>query len=572
MSYKMEMDPTLPKRAQIFRFLPPAYLALYCLFLQMPQADAKDTGTNPAETAQPVKSSVTPVLTSAPETPLTAFPGAAGMGAYSVGGRGGTVIKVTNLNDSGPGSFRAAAMASGPRTVVFEVSGIISLESLLYIENPYITIAGQTSPGGILIAGEPTRILTHDVIVTHMRFRKGSHGCSGETCEQQGESLFIGNGYNIIVDHCSFSWGTDEVVQVGSYWGDIRDVTVSWSTIHEGLMDPHPEDDHGYGFLISSKFYTEYAPRVSLHHNFIAHQRDRSPQMVGPVLIDLTNCVVYNFHGTLAPRAIYLHNDLPSVNFVHNYIKPGPHSNPAYPAGTGGELVLSGGGPQSSIVQTPRERIFMKGNLGMIRDDQADDEWAAVSGWSGNLAPAGWRRLTKNPVNGVPVPTTTMSEAYAEEVVEGAGATKPVRDSVDTRIITEYKNGTGTFRNDVTYPEDFPTFQNISPPTDADNDGMADSWEDGRGLNISIDDSTGDLDDDGYTNLEEYLHYLAGYQLIDTTGDINGDGAVDLTDSVLALQLASGLEPDGIILEGDADGDGRIGVGEAIMILRRLGE
>ncbi len=442
---------------------------------------------------------------------LPAFPGAEGMGASSIGGRGGRVIKVTNLNNSGTGSLRDAVEASGPRIVVFTVSGIINLESILRIENPYITIAGQTSPGGILVAGQPTRILTHDVIMTHMRFRKGSHGCSGESCATMGETLYVGNGYNVIIDHCSFSWGTDEAVQVGSYWGDAYDVTFSWCTIHEGLNDPHPEDEHGFGFLISHKYARDTGPRVSIHHTYLAHHANRVPRVVGDVFLDFRNNVVYNWYKTFTPRTIYSGGHMPRVNWVHNYTKPGVDSRACYPEGTSGEMQHCGTGSSCSVgSETPEPALYVAGNLGCIRDDQEDDEWSVVEGWTGNLLSTDWRAPSPHPTTDIPVTTTTMSYAYAQEILRTVGATKPVRDSVDARIVEEFNSGTGSLMADVSYPSDFPVFQSPAAPADTDNDGMADSWEQTVFGSLSQT-ANGDPDGDGYTNIESYLHFLGGY-------------------------------------------------------------
>lgn len=432
---------------------------------------------------------------------IPAFPGAQGMGANSLGGRGGEVIKVTNLNDSGPGSFRAAVESSGPRIIVFTVSGYINLDTLIVIRNPYLTIAGQSSPGGIGITGRPVRLLTHDVIITHMRFRLGSHRCSSDgTCETQGESLFIGNGYNIIIDHSSLSWGTDEVLQVGSYWGDVYGVTISWSMIYEGLQDPHPKDNHGYGLLVSSKFAEGDGPKITIHHSYLAHHSDRMPQINGDVFVDFRNNVGYNWKGALSIHIYNVDTYNPEVNVVDNYYKPGANSNTCYPGGNTGEIsaVFSG---------TPREQIFVEGNLGCIRDDQQDDEWSVVQQWSGSLLNEGWKKTTPYATTGIPVTTRDMSYSYAQEILQNVGATKPVRDSADTEVINEFSAGTGGFVTNVTYPDDYPTLSSPSPPSDIDNDGMADSWETVRGLNVGLNDSAGDNDNDGYTNIEEYLYY-----------------------------------------------------------------
>ena len=449
---------------------------------------------------------------------LPAFPGAEGFGANSVGGRGGKVIKVTNLNDSGPGSLRAALGTSGPRIIVFSVSGYINLESVIELRNPYITIAGQTSPGGIAVTGYPIRILTHDVIVTHMRFRRGSHRGDVETA---GESLFIGDGYNIIIDHCSLSWATDETMQVGSYWGDVHGVTISWSIIAEGLQDPHPEDNHGMGLLISDKFYDVKPPEVSVHHSYIAHQRSRSPRLVGDVLVDYRNNVVYDWYhqtGAMIHKGAIDTTKLARANIVGNYNKRGPNANDA---GCAGFFSSNGALEGETVPAEAQNSVYVSDNRGCPRPLGTEDEWKVSKEWGSNMISkdyqrkTAWDMATEAQISGVPVTTTRMTEDYAVKILEDVGATAPARDSADARVVQEFIDGNGDLLKDVSYPNDFPTLSALPAPTDSDSDGMADSWELSRGLKASVNDAAGDDDGDGYTNIEEYLHYLAA--LVETS-------------------------------------------------------
>lgn len=445
---------------------------------------------------------------------LPAFPGAQGFGANSVGGRGGKVIKVTNLNDSGPGSLRAAVQASGARIIVFDVSGYINLESVLEIRNPYFTIAGQTSPGGIAVTGYPVRILTHDVIITHMRFRRGSH--RGDV-EKEGESLFLGNGYNIIIDHSSISWGTDETFQVGSYWGDIHGVTISWSIIAEGLLDPHPENNHGMGLLISDKFYREKPPEVSIHHNYLAHNYVRQPKLKGDVLIDFRNNVSYDWYhqqgGMLSKGAIDT-SKLPRINIVDNYYNCGPNGNTA---GCSGFFSSDGAVAGVDVPAGAQNTVYVSGNTGSGsgRPLGTENEWKITKQWGTDLISTAYQKSTPwnmtavSQTSDVAVTTTTMTSDYALKILEDVGATKPVRDSADKRVIQQYIDGNGNMVHDVAYPGDFPIFSTPMAPTDSDSDGMADNWESSRGLSVGTNDAAGDDDGDGYTNIEEYLHYKA---------------------------------------------------------------
>ena len=433
---------------------------------------------------------------------IPAFPGAEGYGMNTVGGRGGTVIKVTNLNDSGSGSFRAAVTSSGPRIVVFDVSGIINLNSDLAIVNPYITIAGQSSPGGILVTGRPVLINTHDVIVQHMRFRLGTHKASGSGDLETFDVLKIyGNGqpswfsnptYNIIIDHCSISWGVDETLDIGV---GAYDVTVQWSIISEGLSNAgHPKGEHSKGLLIDTKYRGSYIPTISVHHNYFAHNRDRNPLFCCGSKVstfDAVNNVVYNFYGGYSMYT----DGLEKVNWIHNYVKQGPGSN-----STAYEAQLESAG-------SPDPYIYVEGNIGSRRLSQTANQWSVGNSWRDQLLNEGFRKTTPWPAP--TVTKTVMSKQVAESILLSVGATAPGRDSVDKRVINDFLTGGGAYKNIVSYPDDFPTFQNPAPPVDGDNDGMADSWELKNGLNTTIDDSNLDKDNDGYTNIEEYLDNLS---------------------------------------------------------------
>lgn len=431
---------------------------------------------------------------------LPAFPGAEGFGANAQGGRGGKVIKVTNLNDSGTGSFRAAVTASGPRIVVFEVSGIINLKSSIKISNDYLTIAGQTSPGGILVTGYQTRVQASHVIIRYMRFRVGSHRIVDGASAEQLDSFNIW-GINsttqyksdIIVDHCSIGWGVDDNFSTAY---NLRNVTISNNIIHEGLSHAgHPKGEHSKGLFIWGK----YSPNlnISIHHNYIAHNTDRNPLInngAGNLLVDVVNNVIYNWKGGLSPATSTSHIN---INWVHNYSKGGANSN----IGRYYEVTH-----KSS--NSPVPIIYVLGNIGGTRLTQTGSEWTVGVGFTFELQSEAWR--TSTPWTVAPVTATTMSAKYALEVVANAGATKPFRDSADTRVADDFANGTGAIIDNVKFPDDFPTYQNLPIPVDDDNDGMADSWEIANGLNASIDDSSADIDGNGYTNIEEYLHYLAG--------------------------------------------------------------
>ena len=455
---------------------------------------------------------------------LPAFPGAEGFGAKAIGGRGGKVVKVTNLNDSGPGSFRAAVTSpprhwvnpnlyvyepeedfiqrlddSGHRIIVFEVSGIINLESELYINTPYLTIAGETSPGGILVTGYQTSIINHDVIMRHMRFRVGSHRIADGANPEQLDSFDVLGRYwgginadNIIIDHCSFGWGVDETV---TFSGGVTNTTIQWSIIAEGLSHAgHPKGEHSKGFLVSGKY--QYPNTVTVHHNYIAHNRARNPMIASPAdvdtRVDVVNNVVYNWYGGLAPTSA----GAAKVNWDNNYAKQGNDSN-SYSY----EVILG------DINVEPNPQLYVHGNVGSTRLSQSDPDWHVGFEWRNQPLDEAWRRLTR--WDTPKINTSEMSLSVANNILAQVGATAPIRDAVDSRVITDFAAKTGSIRDNVVFPDDFPTYANLTPPADRDNDGMADLWETENGLNISVDDSALDKNGNGYTNIEEYLHHLS---------------------------------------------------------------
>lgn len=430
------------------------------------------------------------LLASAPAFGTPAFPGAEGFGAEAMGGRGGEVLFVTNLNDAGPGSLRAAVETEGPRTVIFRVSGTIALESTLSIRKPYITIAGQTAPGdGICLKDRGLAIAADHVIVRHLRCRPGDNTGS------QPDAISINTGQNIIVDHCSASWGVDETLSASTS-GQLGHLTVQWCIISESLnASSHQKGDHGYGSLIRGGWGNGY----TFHHNLYAHHHARLPrpgnynsQTLDPdgLILDFRNNVIYNWAGDAAGYNSDGSNGVDSItrmNFVGNYYQSGPDSS--------GTLAFS--------ERTPTAQAYFADNA--MNGHLPDDPWSLVvfHGFSDeDLA----RYRLPAPIPVAPVFTDDAMTAY-ERVLAEVGATLPARDSVDTHVVRSVREGTGHIIDDEDDVRGWPPLASARPPKDADRDGMPDQWERRHGLSsANPEDRNADADQDGYTNLEEYLN------------------------------------------------------------------
>lgn len=411
---------------------------------------------------------------------IPAFPGAEGFGAQSIGGRGGRVIEVTNLNDSGPGSLRAAIEAEGPRIVVFRVGGTIELQSRITIDNPYITIAGQTAPGGgIAIKNNPVnirssiRIRTHDVILRYLRIRPGPSAELSDTLD----ALTIPEGYNIIVDHCSLSWATDEVLNV---WDDAQDITIQWSIISEGLNEStHTEGPHSKGMLLGN----EGSKRISIHHNLFAHNWKRNPDINNSGITDVVNNVIYNFRTAVLVKDS---NATPKVNYINNYAKQGTAS--IYPYDL-----------QFWVDEGRIPQIFVQGNIGVSRPNDELPQQLVVREEDRGF-------VVDQRHEAAAVTTTSAVQAYVD-VLAGAGATLPTRDTADVRVVNDVINGTGNIIDNPSQVGGWPVLADGEPPVDQDHDGMPDDWEREHGFDpSSAADNAFDADGDGYTNVEEYLN------------------------------------------------------------------
>ena len=408
-----------------------------------------------------------------------AFPGAEGFGRFSLGGRGGKVLFVTNLHDSGPGSLRAAIEADYPRIVVFKVSGTIELQSHLRIRHPRITVAGQTAPGdGICLRRYPLVISADDVIVRFLRVRLG------DEAGRKMDGIDVSDAENVIVDHCSVSWTLDEAVN--TYHGS-KNITIQWCLISESLHDSPLQEGHGFAASLGG-FNTSY------HHNLLANNAGRNPSIAGEedaptINLDFRNNVIFNWgHRTLDGRPR-------SINVVNNYYKAGPASRRDH-------IVK-----MQTIYDGSFGRWYIDGNVlvdtagkvhrsGIVRIDSEDVPLDSA--------------LVEAPVDFAPVQTETAEETY-ERVLDTAGATLPRRDAHDVRVVGEVRSGETTYGNGIISSQKdvggWPELRSTDPPEDADADGMPDAWE--RPFTAADDlslEGAQDADGDGYTNVEEYLN------------------------------------------------------------------
>jgi pectate lyase len=462
---------------------------------------------------------------------LPAFLGAESAGAFTPGGRGGQIIKVTNLNDDGAGSLRRAVSTPGPRIIVFGVSGNIFLLSRLKIDQPFVTIAGQTAPGdGIALIGNQVTIDTHDVIIRYLRFRAGDLAGTEIDALNDGSSH-----YNSIVDHCTASWSVDETLSF--YRG--RNITVQWCMITESLYNSiHSKGNHGYGGIWGGT-------DVSFHHNLFAHHSSRTPRFAADSSIDYRNNVIYNWGFNSAYGG-----ERSTFNMIANYCKYGP-------ATSGSKLYRIF---QASDSQT---RAYIADNYVDGSPPITADNWSGGVHYhaDGSATQATLRAYT--PFAAQPIAPSSAARAF-DDVTAHAGASFPRRDDIDTRIIHEVHTRTAAFGSsfdgggngiidsqfdlcpnggpaagcpECTDGDDdycwLPVLNSAPPAPDTDDDGMPDYWEETFCLDPEDPaDADTDRNDDGYTNIEEYINWLptSAPLPVRITADLNCDRKVNLRD------------------------------------------
>lgn len=468
---------------------------------------------------------------------IPAFPGAMGGGAFTPGGRGGKVLVVTSLEDSGPGTLRWACEQGGARIVVFNVSGIIRLKTPISVRAPYITIAGQTAPGdGICVAGESFQIDTHDVIIRHMRFRRG------ETWVGRREDAIGGNPIgNIMLDHISSSWGLDENISfyrhmyddgTGSPAAKLPTVNVTiQNSISSEALDTW---NHAFGSTIGGE-------NATFIRNLWACNTGRNPSNGWYGVFNFVNNVVFNWvHRTMDGgdyRAMY--------NIINNYYKPGPATPKTGPIA---HRIVKPESGRSKLSYKVYGRVYADGNIMEGFPDITADNWKGGIQVENlpDCGPYTDAMRARQPFAMPSFPIMSAQEAF-DYVLANAGATKPKRDAVDIRVTEmvrtgkvkplkhvntdqvhkfkyrrlpddSYKMGIIT---DISQVGGYPEYKG-KPRKDSDGDGMPDSWELKYGLNPhDPSDAVLDCNGDGYSNIEKYINGMDPRVVIDWTNPAN---------------------------------------------------
>ena len=482
-----------------------------------------------------------------PQALIPAFPGAEGGGMYTAGGRGGKVITVTNLNDSGPGSFREACEMGGARIVVFNVSGIIRLETPIVVRAPYITIAGQTAPGdGVCIAGDSFQVDTHDVIIRHMRFRRG------ETKVTHREDSFGGNPVgNIMIDHCSCTWGLDENISFYRHMYDPSEgfyqarhekyptvnVTIQ-NTLSAKALDTY---NHSFGSTLGGE-------NASFMRNLWASNVGRNPSVGWNGVFNFVNNVIFNWRGRTVDGGDYS----AMFNMINNYYKPGPATPKNSPVA---HRILKPEAGRSKHPYKQYSRVYAHGNFVEGFPEVSADNWNGGIQIEGQRNTEGYTdQMRVNSPFAMPYLRVMSAQAAYDFVLENVGANIPCRDKVDQIIIDEVRTGeiyyakdAAKYRGDVSglAPQSQAAdgsfrYRRIGPDSykvgiitdprqmggypeykgekyvDTDNDGMPDAWEKANGLNPNdASDANGDCTGDGYTNIEKYINAIPTTTKID---------------------------------------------------------
>lgn len=464
-----------------------------------------------------------PVYSAPDRSVIPAFPGAEGAGKYTTGGAGGSVYVVTSLKDDGSeGTLRWAVEKSGKRTVVFAVGGVIALTKQLVIKNDDLTIAGQTAPGaGICLKNYTLRINANNVIIRFIRCRMGDE-CQTEDDAMNGYQSSYPGKKNIIVDHCSMSWSTDECA---SFYGNTN-FTMQWCIVSESLTNSiHVKGGHGYGGLWGGS-------PATFHHNLLAHHSNRTPRLCGSRYsnradmekVDLCNNVIYNWSSEGAYGA-----QGGSYNIMNNYYKPGPvAASKKVHCRFFTAYVDDGANNQAAGIYG---KFYLSGNFMDTRSDLSKSQLAEVEAANADNTSSTAFVVKNNEMSAQDMLVAqrfdilsdysfmqSAQEAY-EAVLNYAGASDK-RDQIDTRIINETRTGTysregsnGSSYGFIDTQKDAEEWDEYveahASEVDSDEDGMPDVWEEKNGLNPAdkSDAATYNLSKE-YTNLEVYINSL----------------------------------------------------------------
>ncbi|MDO3695295.1 polysaccharide lyase [Wenyingzhuangia sp. chi5] len=500
--------------------------------------------------------------TDLPQADLPVFPGAQGGGMYSFGGRGGKVYTVTSLADDGPGTLREACEKGGARIIVFNVAGIIKLKSPLIIRAPYVTIAGQSAPGdGVCVAGESVWIDTHDVVIRHMRFRRG------ETFVGRRDDAIGGNPVgNIMIDHVSASWGLDENMSIyrhmyspGRGYKDEKHPTVNITIQNSIFSEALDTYNHSFGSTLGGE-------NCMFTGNLWANNTGRNPSIGWNGIFNFVNNVVFNWKHRSTDGGDYT----AKFNMINNYYKPGPVTPRDEAVG---HRILKPEAGRSKLDSVVFGRAYVNGNIVEGYPEVNKDNWRGgvqMEGKNGELmtyeeTEAYFPYIKMNKPNPMPwLKNITSAEDAFENVLVKAGATLPVRDAVDQRIVRTVKTGKPEYVKNLD-PKSFYQFEHRrlpadsykqgiitdirqvggypeyrgTPYTDTDGDGMPDAYEKKFKLNPNDpSDANDDASGDGYTNIEKYLNGINPKKKVDWKNlENNEDTLAKLKDGLAKYKI-----------------------------------
>ena len=442
-------------------------------------------------------------------TDVVAFDGADGGGKYVTGGRGSTIYVVNSLDDDvtspQPGTLRFALTQKGKRVVIFNISGNIDLDGDMEIKEGDLTVFGQSAPGdGICISGYPVIVKADNVILRFLRFRLGDER------GREADALSVGEGHkDILIDHCSCSWSTDECVSI---YG-VSNLSVQYCFITESLRKSvHSKNEHGYGGIWGGK-------NATYHHNLLAHHDSRNPRFDheyvdrtchGP--LDYVNNVVYNWGSNPAYGGEGV-GEVRKINFVNNYYKPGPATS------NKSRMVepwtsCNNCSPLGSVVPP---KIYLTGN---ILDGSST---VTADNWQGSSVKTDAVKASSRWTDDLTVLDNEESAEKAYETVLTKAGCSLHRDAIDERIVSEVRNGTYTYTGSkgsknglIDSPSDVHgrevEYKTYDKPVDTDGDGIPDKWEDEHGLDKNNFMDAREISvKKPYMNIEVYLNELVAH-------------------------------------------------------------